>query len=154
MNVLLVEDDENKRSQILTLLGQGQETYSIESARSLQAGVKSMQGKKPDVVLLDMTLPNYDVGPDESGGQTKPFGGRDFLRRMSWHHIRVPVIVVTQFETFGKGAEAMTLGTLDEELRAHYPDVYRGTVYYHAASSAWKDQLLTLLQRVREEYSR
>ncbi len=145
MKLLIVEDDDNKSSQLKQFLREAVADVTTTVARSLQSGLREVRGNPPDLVLLDMTLPNYDIGPDEPGGSTHPFGGREFLRQMRRFKIGVPVIVITQFETFGSGAEMTTLKELDQELRANHSNVYRGVVYYHAAIQSWKDQLKVLI---------
>ena len=146
MNVLIVEDDENKSLQLSLFLRDVLPLAETSVSRSLQSGLRDLRERTPDLVLLDMTLPTYDVGPDEPGGNTHPFGGREFLRQLKRFKMKVPVIVITQFETFGSGPEVTTLQALDEELRRDYAEVYRGSVYYHAAIQSWKDQLGALLR--------
>ncbi len=83
-----------------------------------------------------------------------PLGGREFLRQMDRFDLKVPVIVVTQFERFGKGPEAMDLRDLDRVLQRDHPSVYRGLVYYHAAIHGWKEELKSLIIKVDPNVSR
>lgn len=99
----------------------------------------------PDLLLLDMTIPNYDPGPDEPGGQTFAFGGRELLRQLDRFDIVLPVIIVTQFETFGKPPYTIGLAELDAEMRDEHASVYKGVVYYNAAIHGWKEQLRELI---------
>jgi CheY-like chemotaxis protein len=147
MRVLVVEDDENKRNQLRQFLRDSFPQFEVEVERSLQASLRRVRRQQPDLVLLDMTLPNYDPGPDEPGGQTHIFGGREFLRQLDRFDIILPVIVVTQFETFGKAPNTKLLGDLDRELRAEHGACYRGVVYYHSAILGWKEHLK---QRISE----
>jgi hypothetical protein len=62
--------------------------------------------------------------------------------------INVPVIVVTQFETFGKSPHDMDLAELDAELKAEHSPTYRGSVYYHAAIHGWQEQLRDIIETV------
>ena len=146
MNVLIVEDDTNKIGQLTHIMKDLLPDVVPTIKRSLQSGLRSIRTSVPDLVLLDMTLPTYDVGPDEPGGNTHPLGGREFLGDMKRFSIVAPVIVVTQFETFGSGPETTTLQALDAELRRDYQDIYRGAVYYHASIQSWKDRLRTLIK--------
>jgi CheY-like chemotaxis protein len=146
-SILIVEDDDNKLTQLSQYLNRIVPEASISTARSLQSGLRSLKAAVPSLVILDMTLPNYDAGPDEAGGQTHPFGGREFLSQIDRFEIQVPVIVVTQFETFGKIPNVIKLNNLDSELRNSFPSVYRGAVYYHAAVEGWQVQLNLLVQR-------
>jgi CheY-like chemotaxis protein len=146
MRVLLVEDDENKWSQVSAFVKQAAPDIQLEIARSLQSGLRAVRTSPPDLILLDMTLPTYDVGPDEPGGQIHPLGGREFLAQLDRFDIEVPVVVVTQFETFGKDRDVMKLTDLDIDLRKRYANIYRGTVYYHAAIEDWKESLRRYIQ--------
>lgn len=147
-SVLIVEDDENKRNQLRQFLHEVLPDARYELARSLQSGIRALRQARPDLIILDMTLPNFDKGPDEPGGLTHPLGGREFLEQMERFDVNVPVIVVTQFETFGKGPRQMNLKTLDDELRKQYRDTYRGAVYYHAAIHGWKDDLRSAISGI------
>lgn len=139
MKILLVEDDENKGIQLSNYIREAFPVVHIQLERSLQSGIRRIRKELPDIVLLDMTLPNYDIAPDEPGGDPQIFGGRDFLDQMDRLEIVVPVIVITQYETFGKPPKS--LPQLDEELRASYSSSYRGAIYYHASIHEWKEQL-------------
>jgi CheY-like chemotaxis protein len=144
MKLLLVEDDENKGIQLSSYIRESFPMAHLQLERSLQSGIRRIRKELPDLVLLDMTLPNYDIGPDEPGGDPQIFGGRDFLDQMDRLAIVVPVIVITQYETFGKPSKS--LPQLDAELRADYPSSYRGAIYYHASIHEWKEQLKRLVE--------
>jgi CheY-like chemotaxis protein len=149
MRILIVEDDENKGNQLKVFLAELFPKADLWLARSLQSGVKRIRAEQPDLVILDMTLPNYDAGPGEpGGGATHSFGGREFLRQMDRFDINVPAIVVTQFETFGKSPHDMDLAELDAELKEEHSPTYRGSVYYHAAIHGWQDQLKQMIEAV------
>jgi DNA-binding response OmpR family regulator len=141
MKILLVEDDDNKRTQLTEFVSDILPSSTLTVARSLQSGIRKIRADLVDLVLLDMTLPTYDVGRDEYGGSTHAFGGWEFLKELRRFKLQVPVIVVTQFETFGSGPELTTLSALDAGLRKDFPGIYRGAVYYHAAIESWKERL-------------
>jgi CheY-like chemotaxis protein len=145
MRILIVEDDDNKRSQLFQFIKELLPGSEVAYARSLQSGLRWIRSNNADLILLDMTLPTFDVGPGEAGGRTHPFGGREFLREMRRFKIDTPVVVVTQFETFGSGPGMTTLDALDEELAREHSSVYIGSVYYHAAVESWKDRLQELV---------
>jgi len=151
MKLLIVEDDDNKQSQISSFLNSQYSDLTLEVARSLKSGLKQIRTFNPDLVLLDMTLPTYDVGPDEPGGSTHALGGREFMRELKRYRLKPPVIVVTQYSIFDAGTEFATLQELDAEFMRTYPEVYRGAVYYHAAIGSWKDHIIKLInENVRE----
>ena len=153
MNVLLIEDDENKGVQIGNFLREAYPAAKVKLARSLQSGVRHIRAESVDLIILDMTLPHYDASPEEpGGGDTHSFGGREFLKQMDRFDIEVPVVVVTQFETFGKAPNEMGLPELDAKLRSDHRAVYRGAVYYHASIHGWREQLELLIRTALTGY--
>jgi len=141
VNVLIVEDDENKKKRINDYLLSSSEILHIDWARSFQSGVTQILNGRYDLILLDMTIPTYDVTPSERGGRIRAFGGKEILAKMRRAGITVPVIVVTQFESFGEGASVIGLRELSEQLQKEFPEIYRGAVYYNAAQEDWKTVL-------------
>jgi DNA-binding response OmpR family regulator len=154
MRLLLVEDDENKRAQLEHFISASWPRSELDVEISLQSGLRAVQQNKYSVVILDMTLPNYDLGIDESGGIIHPLGGKEFLRKMRRLHVDTPVVVVTQFETFGKGVERLDLDSLMTSLKNDYGNLCIGTVYYNSAIDSWKGQLALLVNSVIEARGR
>jgi DNA-binding NarL/FixJ family response regulator len=101
MKLLLVEDDDNKQRELVDFLGATYPKLQVEVAGSLISALRAMKENRPEIVLLDMTLPNYDVREGESGGGLHAFGGEEFLRQTRRFKLPTTVIVITQFESFG-----------------------------------------------------
>ena len=146
--ILVVEDDGNKLEQLCSFLKENFQSTEVRTARSLRSGIVAVRKQAPNVVLLDMTLPNFDATPDDPGGQTHKFGGREFLKQLDRFSIVVPVIVVTQFITFGQGNETISLEDLDNELQHLFKQNYTGLVYYHAAIQRWKEDLKSRINAI------
>lgn len=144
-SVLVIEDDENKLVQLCAFLKELLPHIVVRPARSLQAGLREIKRDIPGLVLLDMTLPNYDPTPDDPGGQTHSFGGEEFLKQLDRFDIHVPVIVVTQFTTIGRGSQAVSFEDLDKRLRQNHSGNYTGSVYYHASMTSWRERLQQLI---------
>lgn len=144
MRILIVEDDLNKLHHLEQCLLVEYADAEIIQARSYQSGLKAALQTAPNFIVLDMTLPTYDVSTTESGGRPRPFAGREILSEVARKMKHGKVIVVTQFETFGEGIQKKTLVELDAELRGSFPELYIGAVYYHPAQSDWKMRLLEL----------
>lgn len=154
MDILLVEDDDNKRSQLEAFLRETTPGASVDCARSLQSGLRQITSHPYDLVLLDMTLPTFDIGVDEDGGRPQAYGGRELLRQMERRGLATPVIVVTQFSRFGEGSDARTLGQLHQQLQAEHPRTYQGRVFYDAGVSGWQEALAELIERTRSRPGR
>jgi CheY-like chemotaxis protein len=148
MRVLVIEDDEIKRNQVVEFLRETFSTVELGTTRSLQSGLRSILTGGLDLIILDMSLPTFDIGADESGGRPHAFGGREILRQMGRRGIQVPVIVLTQFDKFGVGADGMTLDALMAELERDHAGTYVGTVYYNVSREGWKEALMELMIRL------
>jgi CheY-like chemotaxis protein len=136
-----VEDDENKRTQILVFLIERFSSVEVVAAESLQSGLKLIVSDQFDLILLDMTLPTFDIGIDEDGGRPRAYAGREILRQMDRRQIGTPVVVLTQFDKFGEGDDALTLPELDGRLRQAHPKTYQGAIYYSSSVEGWKEEL-------------
>ncbi|WP_041453292.1 response regulator [Anaeromyxobacter dehalogenans] len=153
MKILVVEDDSNKSALIMRFLRTEFPTASVTAAQSYQSGLKAALGDTFDAIILDMSLPTYDISASNSGGRTRGYGGREFLEALKRRRRNTKVVVVTQFDTFGEGADAMNLTQLTEQLRAEYPDIYVGTAFYQASQTAWRDELQAYLKSVSGDLS-
>lgn len=141
MNILLLEDDAKKRADVLGVIREAYPDAIIEVAASVHSGVAALEAVRADVILLDMTMPPFDAGADEDG-DTRHFGGREFLRQAEARDLLAPIILVSQFSQFGEGSTATTLDELDKELKRLYPIWYRGAVKYSPRLDAWKRPLI------------
>ncbi len=149
MRVLLIEDDENKRGQLISFLKEEIADVVVGVAASYHSGLRGVLDRSSDLVLLDMTIPTFDIGAEESGGRSQLYGGREILEQMDRLDIRIPVIVVTQFDRFGEHQEAVTLQELDRQLKREYPDLYCGAVYYNSAREDWKAELSEQIELIK-----
>jgi CheY-like chemotaxis protein len=143
MRFLLVEDDENKRLRLLNTLQPL--AQDVDYATSYQGGLKALLQRHYDAVILDMTLPTFDINEEDDGGRPQALGGRELLRQMKRRRMKSPVVVVTQFDQFGERRDALTRQQLDTELRTYHGDIYVGLVFYDSTTEGWKEQLSALL---------
>lgn len=89
MNFLIIEDDDNKIKQICEFLLSKYPTALLTTRRSYQSGLKEIINHKPyDLIFLDMSMPTFDVTPNNSGGRFRTYAGRDILEEMG----SIPVI--------------------------------------------------------------
>ena len=141
MEVLLVEDDENKRVRIAAYYTAQFPDDSVTYADAMVTGLRTAREIEPDLIILDMTLPNYSISAAQGYNPMRPFGGRDFLRQLSRLNLKAKVVILTQFETFGSPPNVVNLSGLDQELRNEFQPIYLGAIYYHASKAAWQVEL-------------
>jgi len=147
MKILLVEDDQNKRDRISALVASTLPHATLISALSYRSAVDKIVSETWDFLLLDMTLPTYDVTEHEDGFQTEAFAGINVLREMKRRQIHIPTVVVTQFETLGEGVEKQSLSELRKYLETQYPETYLGTIFYAPGESSWMPKLTEYLSK-------
>ncbi|VTS06148.1 response regulator transcription factor [Tuwongella immobilis] len=145
MRILLIEDDANKAEQIGNFVASILPDREMVVRRAFQSGLREAVLGAYGAILLDMTMPTYEVGPREPGGRERRYAGREILRQLERRSLRTPVIVITQYEQFEENGENVTLSELVSQLRNDYPAIFLGAVFYQASNTSWMDQLKSLL---------
>lgn len=155
MEILIIEDDEDKSKALEKFISIEFPDACIQNAKSLGGGLRALiAGKNSlDIVLLDMSMPTYDISPQEpSGGTPEIFAGRELLAQMRLRNIKVPAIVVTMFDSFGDvHQKPVSLNQLVSELQRDYSPPYIGYVYYSSAQEGWQGSLKNLIIEAAKE---
>lgn len=140
--ILLIEDDAFKAKRISTFVSGRFEQVAVAVERSVSSGLSSITTSRPDILLLDMSLSTYDVGPREAGGRPQNFGGLTVLEHLVRRRIYVPTIVVTQFPGFKRedGAE-VSLDALRSELNTKFPQLFKALLWYSSSDKKWELEL-------------
>jgi CheY-like chemotaxis protein len=154
MQILLIEDDEEKLRQIAEFLRDSFSDAKVIIARSFDAGLRKVisDSATTDVVLLDMSMPSYDVSSREpTGGVPESFAGRDLLAQMKLRSIRTPTIVVTMFDSFGEKPNKISIEQLSADLKRHYSPPFRDLIYYNSRQEGWRSALKVSISRLTSE---
>lgn len=147
MRVLIIEDDDQKQLQLVETVKTFMPEAEVQTARSLQTGIRAVKDKDLNLVLLDMTMRNFDRTSVEEGGRPHAFAGLEILRQMRRNRVSTPVIVVTHFDRFGEEKNYTTLEQLKSDLRDTFTN-YLGTVQYKSNVDDWQDQLFVLISKI------
>lgn len=146
MKILIIEDNYSKLKQIRLFVKQSYPDVSIHDAVSYTAGLRRIYAEKWDILLLDMSLPVYDMSQQETGGDKKSIAGKEIMKRMINKNIFIPTIVITQFDTFGENE--ISIKTLNVEFEESLNKVWCGTINYDDSSNKWKIDLKKQLDKV------
>jgi CheY-like chemotaxis protein len=147
VKIVIIEDDEFKRNRVEEVVRECKPQAEIILERAVNSGLKAIVERHPDLLLLDMSLTTFDVGPSELGGRPQNFGGLEILRHMERLGLSIPVIVITQHERFAAGTEEIHLSALHKELQEEHGEKFKGLVYYNSAKGRWRVQLRTMIAR-------
>jgi CheY-like chemotaxis protein len=149
MRIVLIEDDPQKAERISEALLEFSPGAQIETFRSYQSGLRALQGsQKPDLIVLDMSLPTYDPLPNSRHGRPRPLGGYDVMRKLKRLAIGAPVVVLTALENFGSPQQPITLADLTKNCARDFPNTFKGAIYYSQSLDTWKSELLMHIRRL------
>lgn len=99
--ILIIDDDDQLRKSFEKLLSE--EGFTVESAPSGEAGLKLVQEKVPDLVVLDMRLPGMN--------------GLETFEAIHGVEPKLPVVIMTAYGTTETAIEATKMGAFDYILK-------------------------------------
>lgn len=143
MKVLIIEDDKQKSEQIITFLENFNPKVEIRLEKSYNSGLRTVSRDQFDLLLLDMSLPTFEITIDESGGKPMSFAGEEILRQLQRKNVTVPTIVITQYDRFEKG---LSLNQIKKSIESKGYANYIDTIYYNTTNDSWILELTELLR--------
>jgi len=99
--IVIIDDDDHLRKSFERLLTE--EGYSAKTASSGEAGLKMIQAKVPDLVILDVRLPGMN--------------GLQTFKAIHEIEPKLPVIIMTAYGTTETAIEATKMGAFDYILK-------------------------------------
>ncbi len=146
-NILLIEDNPHKRKKITDFISQFDDSVEISESESYTSGWQSLIGGSYSLVILDMSLPTYDVSEGESGGRFRTFGGKELARKMKRKGVPSNFFFVTQYESFNDVNGTQTLDSIKNELKSEYGDRCLGVIHFDTSSKVWKEEFKIMLEK-------
>lgn len=145
LHILLVEDEDPKRLHVCRLIEAVSGEIEVVVAKSVNSALDALEDRIPDLLLLDMSLPTFDVGDGESGGRPQGFGGKEILWHMSFAGVACPTVVITGYEALPREDGKVPISQLQTELAAEFPDLFKGILHYNSTFDEWKVELTRFL---------
>lgn len=144
--ILIVEDDQPKLTQILDVINDTE--YVVRIAKSINEAIRELDTASYNYILLDMSLPTFNEGPNaSSSGRQQEFGGKQILTYMWELEMEASVMLVTQLPGFkSDGVKEVALKDLDNALKSEFPGLYIGFTYFHHSTDAWEIKLKDFLK--------
>ena len=147
MKFLFVEDENIKRRDIMNYLSTDLNINDIDVVHSLMGGMLALKKKNYKMVLLDMSLPLYDInGEDEEINEFEAFGGIEILDEIERKELDVKVLVITAFDVIEDDTKKIRLDQLDNQMKENYARFYLGCIHYDQSSLEWKYELKKYLK--------
>jgi CheY-like chemotaxis protein len=151
MYVLIADDEGPKLENIVSAVAPLFPAAEIGTARSVRAALDILRQRETHVLVLDMSLPTFDIAPGEQGGRPQNYGGIELLRYMDFYDVKCPVLIVTQYEAFPDKVGHVDLSSLSSRLQEEHPHNFRDLIYYGGATDdGWRRRLSTALTNLGE----
>lgn len=141
MKIAIVEDNVHKRTKLTSFLETNFNNIIYSEASSYSSGITMIESQEFDLLILDMSMPTYDITKTDGGGQFRTEGGKDILKRLKRKHKLVPFIIVTQYSTFSETTGTKTLERMKEEIKELFPEHFKNLIFYDTSSTNWKEEL-------------
>lgn len=146
MNILFIEDESIKKDTILRFFKTLDKAISIDTAESINRGIRYLYEKSYEFVFLDMSLPLFDHDSiTDENNEFLPFGGVEILDEVKRKKIDTKVIVITAYDVIEDGDHKQSLGQLDQTLRMDYSSIYVDSIFYNQTSEAWKESIINII---------
>lgn len=135
MKILFIEDNPQKLKQVSDFLEYKYCNVDLTIRKSYNSGLRELiKDNSYSLILLDMSLPNYDIEQGESGGDFEKYAGKFLLNEMYRRDISTNVLIITMY-----------LNYVDEEFNSelidNFPN-YLGVIYYNIKEpDGWKNEL-------------
>lgn len=144
--LLIIEDNKYKLTKISNFIREFSETIEIVEAYSYTSGWQKIVEGTFDLIVLDMSLPTFDIGETQSGGNFRTFGGKEIVRRMDRGNKLTNFLIITQYETFNDVTGTRSLASMDKELEELYRENFKGIIHLDSSSNNWKVKLNNILE--------
>lgn len=149
-SVYIVEDEEPKYVHIRNYVEKIMPGVTVTHAKSVTSAVNLLEDFLPNLLILDMSLPTFDITVEESGGRPQGFGGIEVLREMLIEKWFCPTIVITGYSAFQRDSiQKVTLDELSEELMIEFPAFLRGVLHFNSSFSEWQVELRMIIENSR-----
>lgn len=149
IHALLVEDEGPKLAHIRRFMMESFSNVRTVDARSVSTALDIIEDELFDLLLLDMSLPTFDVGHGEHGGRPQGFGGIEILRHIEMAGLELPTIVLTGYEAFPDEAGTLIdLNTLRERLKEEFQETVVAVVHFNSSLDDWKASLRPVIERI------
>jgi CheY-like chemotaxis protein len=138
MTILLIEDDEFKAADIARMLEETGDLKDVSRAASVTSALRAITTKDFDLIILDMSLPTFDLSGPGGGGSPQGQGGLEVLRLARRLGRRCPIIVVTQYPDIELEGTEIPLEEAAETLSRKFGLDVRACIPYEFDQDGWR----------------
>ncbi|WP_294210581.1 hypothetical protein [uncultured Sphingomonas sp.] len=138
MNVLVVEDDEFKAADIVRLISEAIGSATITRAASVTSALRAITAGGFPLVILDMSLPTFDLSGPGGGGSPQSQGGVEVLRLASRLASECVYLVVTQYPDIEIDGREVPLAKAAKQLSSRFKVNVKECLLYEFDRDDWQ----------------
>ncbi len=146
MDAMLVEDDEFKAADIARVVLDNIPGVVIQRAASVNSALKAISIKPPHVMLLDMSLPTFDLSGPGGGGSPQSQGGIEVLRLSRRLKQETIFFIITQYPGIEIDGIEVPLSGAAAKLSKKFNVEVCSCIGYDFENDQWRALLTTALQ--------
>ena len=145
--ILIIEDDKIKIERLSVFFADEE----INIKESFQSGLSEIKNNKLayDFLVLDMTIPLWEKGNNDLGGNYEQFGGEKILREMKRRKLFLPTILFTMFDIFPTKEGNITFDEVNNIFKKEFSDFYIGAVFYNSNEDNWQLEMTDLISKIK-----
>lgn len=146
MRILLVEDEEHKRDEIIQYVHQVYD-FSPDVVDGVRSAIMQIMEEDYDLIILDMALPTFGGNAaDNNKGHDQAQGGIEVLRVLKLEKKSTKIIIVTQYPDFYIGGIKVKLKDSPKIIFDKYNQKVIGAVLYHYKSKTTQQRITSILR--------
>ncbi|EPR65802.1 hypothetical protein [Cyclobacterium qasimii] len=149
IKVLILEDEKIKIERLKEFF-LSDEIIVKESYHACVIELKTNY-KVYDLLILDMTIPLWESGRNDLGGNYEQFGGEKILREMKRRKLLVPTILFTMFDVFPTKNGNITFEEINKKYKESFSPFYQGAVFYNSIDDSWMENMKSLIDQIPSE---
>jgi CheY-like chemotaxis protein len=148
MKILLIEDDEFKASDIAKVLADTLPDATVQRAMSVTSALRAINGEKYSLVILDMSLPTFELTGPGGGGSPQGQGGLEVLRLARRLNNMSPFIILTQYPDIEIDGRDVPLAAASKALRGQFKIDVKMCLLYEFDGDAWREPFRECLSTI------
>lgn len=148
MEVLLVEDDEFKAADLLKVLEGSLPGTRPTRAASVTSALRAITAQRFDLIVLDMSLPTFDLSGPGGGGSPQGQGGVEVLRLANRLGSESRYVVVTQYPDIEIDGADVPLKLAADRLSKRFGLTILACLPYEFDRDDWQTALQAALSRL------
>lgn len=148
MRILVIEDDEFKAADILRAIEELSGAIETERAASVTSALRKITTEDYDLLVLDMSLPTFDLSGPGGGGSPQGQGGVEVLRLAKWLGKGAPVVVVTQYPDIEIDGREAPLSSAAARLSERFEIDVKLCILYEFDSDTWRSKFVDVVSAV------